>query len=241
MRPDQPQAVYAAENLVGVLLALGRTHEAVPFLHEYLERLQEYPDGDDLVKLTFESLYGRSLVFCGRTQEAEPFVRGALDGLTARAGEDHRQTLQARFAHFWLLHELGRHGEALDLVRQEEGRDVAAGRSIGAELRTRIGRLLLETGRCEEAEPYLRQAMEKSARMEPWLVAYRTGYYGACLTCLGRFAEAEPLLLDAFEALASRDPSDVFRRRALNDVIAFYESAGRPAEAAAWRARAGEH
>jgi hypothetical protein len=68
---------------------------------------------------------------------------------------------------------------------------------------------------------------------------------GEALAGQGRYADAEPLLLAGYEGLQAREaklPPEARSRpgEVLGFLARFYEDRGKPDEAAAWRARAGE-
>ena len=61
---------------------------------------------------------------------------------------------------------------------------------------------------------------------------------GAALAGQQKYAEAEPLLISGYEGLRDTSGSPRSRlRKSIERLVAFYPTAGRPAEAAPWRAR----
>jgi hypothetical protein len=104
-----------------------------------------------------------------------------------------------------------------------------------------LGLALLRSGRPANAEPLLREALE-IRRGAPasghWRIDWAESLLGECLAAQKRFIEAEPLLLGSAERLLVHAGAMPIRRhRAVERIIALYESSGRPAEAAVWRAK----
>ena len=76
-----------------------------------------------------------------------------------------------------------------------------------------MGMILDKAGRINEAEAYLRQALDIRTRLLPkgnLGIGKAEGALGECFTAQKRYAEAEPLLLDSYHVLTSsqvkRDP-----------------------------------
>ena len=105
----------------------------------------------------------------------------------------------------------------------------------------RVGVHHLETGRIDEAETELREALARLGRTLPaadWRVGRARSDVGAAAAAQGRFEEAEPLLLDGHATLVADPeafPAD--RRDAVERIVKLYQEWGRPDQAAAWRAR----
>ena len=101
------------------------------------------------------------------------------------------------------------------------------------------GLILNETGRSTEGEMVLREALRirlESLPKSHFWVALAQGALGECLATQQRFSEADSLLVDSYNNLAqSLGKSDPRTRAALKRLIAFYESWGKPEEAARLR------
>ena len=104
-----------------------------------------------------------------------------------------------------------------------------------------LGRNALARGQVAEAEPYLRRALAVRQKLHPaghWRIAEASAALGQCLLRARRFEEAEPLLSQGYEGLrASKDATPQEIRAALNNLVALYDSWGRPADAARYRAQ----
>lgn len=104
---------------------------------------------------------------------------------------------------------------------------------------TGLGDVLLAQGQYDEAERLFREAVEIFRRGYPeghWKTGDAEIKLGECLGRLGRFEEAEPWLLRGYAAVVEnrRDEDDRAgsgRRRR----VEFYESWGKPAQAAPFR------
>jgi tetratricopeptide (TPR) repeat protein len=104
-----------------------------------------------------------------------------------------------------------------------------------------LGETLLGRRQFADAAATIRQAREVFAKQPPttkWLPPEVSSLLGAALMGQQKFAEAEPLLVAGYEGLRDVAGSPRMRlRQSIERLIAFYAAAGRPAEAAPWRAR----
>jgi serine/threonine protein kinase/tetratricopeptide (TPR) repeat protein len=178
----------------------------------------------------------------GKVSEAERLYREALATGRSLFGESHQLVLGSKFALAGFLERRGRLDEALS-VREDElasarkqfgGDHAVVARSIAA-----LGRHWLLRNRIAEAEKHLREALAIRQRIHPaghWRIAEAKAGLGHCLLRARRLDEAEPLLRDGYEGLrVSREtlPEDV--RAVRRDLVALYESWGRPEQAARYR------
>jgi eukaryotic-like serine/threonine-protein kinase len=101
------------------------------------------------------------------------------------------------------------------------------------------GLILTKTSQPQEGEKILREALRirlESLPKNHFWVALAQGALGECLTTQRRFSEADALLVDSYHNLAqSLGKSDPRTRAALKRLIAFYDSWGKPEEAAQLR------
>ena len=106
-----------------------------------------------------------------------------------------------------------------------------------------LGESLLARRQFAEAETTLQQARAAIAKYTPtppWYSPDVTSLLGAALAGQQKPTEAEPLLIRGYEGL--RDTAGCPRtrlRKSIERLIAFYTAAGRPADAAPWKARLG--
>ena len=105
-----------------------------------------------------------------------------------------------------------------------------------------LGLSLVEQGRAAKASRSCARAWTCGAgrcRAGHWLIASSEGVLGDCLAKRGRFAEAEALLLRSLEQLAGSMGEDHERAvEARRELVALYETWGKPSKADRFRARA---
>jgi serine/threonine protein kinase/tetratricopeptide (TPR) repeat protein len=105
------------------------------------------------------------------------------------------------------------------------------------------GLALIHQERPQRAEALLRTAVSLCRALElsasqSWRLAEIRGILGHCLARQGRYAEAEALLAKSYQTLCDARGTDFYpTRRAAGYLAYLYEAQGRPADAAAWRAR----
>ncbi len=101
---------------------------------------------------------------------------------------------------------------------------------------TPLGLILSKTGRTNEGEVLLREALAIRAAKAPRhsnVVAIALGNLGECLTCEKRYAEAEPLLTESYETLKSvHVPQSPVLRKAAERLTALYSEWGKASQAA---------
>jgi serine/threonine-protein kinase len=94
-----------------------------------------------------------------------------------------------------------------------------------------LGLGLTHTGRAKEAEPYLREALDRSAKSSTnheVFYALAQGALGECLTAQKRYNEAEPLLVASYEVLKkSPPPNSPQIKSALQRLVTLYENWGK--------------
>lgn len=103
-----------------------------------------------------------------------------------------------------------------------------------------LGVVLTETDRPGEGEASLRETLailQAEVPRSP-LLAITSAAIGRAVTLQGRHAEAERLLLPAWRDMVVAGVGTVELDRTIARIVALYDAWGRPAPAAAWRARA---
>ena len=103
-----------------------------------------------------------------------------------------------------------------------------------------LGKVLTATGKPNEAEPFLREALDGYRKKMPaghWSSAEAESVLGACLAAQGRFLDAEPLLLQSYQILenASGATATGRKRQAAERIIKLYDAWSKPEKSAAWR------
>src|SRR5258708_35813309 len=108
------------------------------------------------------------------------------------------------------------------------------------------GETLIRNGKHAEAEPLLREclAIQEQAAPDGYARCHTESLLGQSLLHQAKYAEAEPLLLSGYAGLAQRETRMPAARRpsigeAGHAIVALYESWGKQAEAARWRAEVG--
>lgn len=97
-----------------------------------------------------------------------------------------------------------------------------------------FGRILIKTGRPQEAEPVLREALaiREQRSHRPIDVAFASGSLGECLLTQKRYAEAEPLLVASYQTLKNiQVPQSPALKEAHDRLIALYTAWDKPVPA----------
>ena len=185
---------------------------------------------------------GWVLVRAGEYARAEPLLRQAagIQRRTVGVNNDATRTTLTNLAR--ALNGLGDYAAAEAAAREAivSYETQANSRLIAGPL-SALGESLLERRQWIEAGAALQRAREVLATQQPtlqWLRADVSSLLGAALAGQQRYAEAEPLLVSGYEGL--RDVMGTPRTRlrgSLERLVAFYTTAGRPADAGPWRAR----
>jgi tetratricopeptide (TPR) repeat protein len=244
---DRGAGVAATLNNLGVLLGQrGDWAAAAPLHREALDIIRAVGGPEHLDVAPAMNSLGAVLEEMGDLPGAEALYR---DGLALRLkllGPEHPDVARSRYALAGLLRRRGDPAGALALSREVldlRGRTLPDGHPMVAASLQIAGLSLMDLGRPREAEPLLRESLALRQSVLPpghWFVASSESVLGACLTAQRRYAEAEPLLLGAAAALErSRGRGHERTVEARQRVVALYEAWGRPAQAAAWRDRAG--
>jgi serine/threonine protein kinase/tetratricopeptide (TPR) repeat protein len=180
----------------------------------------------------------------GRVSVADSLFQYGLSLERRLLGGDHPDVAADEAEYACLLHRLHRNREAeslyrhaLTVVRQR----LPTVHPLAASILVGIGELLLDEGAPERAEPPLREALGiRVAALPPRHphIAEVEQLLGAAALALGRYHDANRYLLwrntDIDAAYGERDPRTraVFQR-----LVALYDAAGQPAQAAKYRAR----
>lgn len=131
------------------------------------------------------------------------------------------------------------HRVAVDMTRRREGDDHGFTRiEVG-----RLALVMVRTGKYAEAEPILKDCLERSERVdsEHWLTYCVRAMLGVSLAGQGKLAEAEPLIESGYFGMKQRQEKIHPKFRGtwftilLDSLVQVYESAKKPEEAAKWR------
>lgn len=242
--PGHRDIAVAAFTLGETLTNAGRLAEAETLLRESVTiraNLKVPPHAEHAWALNG---LGWALYEQGRYEEAERTYREAVDMFTSArdaAPKDRSFALDGLGETLWAL---GKLAQAEQVFRQslEVRQAAAAPPSDLAWSHTDLGRFLCEQGRTEEGAPLADAALKVRRRDLPprhKLTVHTEIAVGKCLVAQKRFEEAEALLTQAFATVAEQ--SGPARRDAIDAAAmlsSLYERAGKPREAAAWRAKA---
>jgi len=179
----------------------------------------------------------------GRYAEAEPVLRAGVANVAETYGPKHRNT---RVATSHLAHDLNSLGDAkgAELAARDalaRFREASSDRSVVTALLA-LGQALMAQRRLDEAVLYLREALAVYGGQVPirfqWMKGEVQSTLGSALADQGHLAEAETLLLAGHDSLLeARSAPPARRRQAIERLVAFYVTNGRPEEAASWRQR----
>jgi serine/threonine protein kinase/tetratricopeptide (TPR) repeat protein len=247
--PNHADTLTSRGNLGLAYLASGRRDEAIA-LHESALRGRLATLGSDHPR-TLQSQISLALAdeVAGRTEAALARIEAAVGRLDATAGKTHQQTLMGRRTLADVYEHAGRWADA-ERHRRET---LSSRRASGARADPRLARDLVGLGanllaqkKWLEAEPILREGLaiwEQSAGRD-WRRFEAMTLLGDALACQRRYVEAEPLLLTGYssmEAHAARvsAPDRPRLAEAARRVVRLFDVWGKPATAAAWRARLG--
>jgi tetratricopeptide (TPR) repeat protein len=241
---DQHSDISDALDVVAAALDdQGRTAEGEALLREALTIARRAYGEVNLNTARLQHNLGWALWKQGKYSEAAPLLRSASVNIPKTYGPTYRG---ARLALSNLAHNLNAQGEAR--AAESTAREaLAAYRQAPTDHMVvtaliALSHALIAERRAAEAIPHLREALatvEKHPQVRyPWFKGEVQSTLGAALAAHGESAEAEQLLLagyDGLRAVASTPPPRL--RVAAERLVAFYVAAGKPGEAASWRAR----
>jgi serine/threonine-protein kinase len=210
---NHPGTALLLNNIASVYMRTGGVDDAVRTLREAIaiyER-QANPPYEYGVSLSNLSALLRDE---GRTADAEPYARRAIDVVCATTGDPNAFLAETMNELAEVLCAQKRYDEAEKQLRAS----LAMLDTLGAGQHPfhvhgeyTLGLVLARTGRLREAEASLRSALAKArAAHLARMVAVTEGNLGECLMAQRRYAEAEPLLVDSEAVLRARFGPDHF-------------------------------
>jgi tetratricopeptide (TPR) repeat protein len=243
--PDSLETLKATHNHAGALGELGRPHEALALERRVYEG-RKRALGEDHPDTVNALLYmARLLNSLEQSAEALPMADEVIRYRLRDYGPSHQLTLSARGFHAIVLRDLGRLDEALAEI---DSVHAAYAAHLGPEHFDTIEAQLLSVEFRIAADPSPARLADADACLATFEKAYPEGNYrvdmarslrGMALACAGRNEEAEATLLRAYRDITGRvSPANRISHRIADALVWFYTRAGRPAEAAAWRAKA---
>ena len=226
---------------LGSLMQDRKEYEKADSMYHAARAISEANGNGSLVALSLNNLATLRLDE-ERYDEAESYVRQALEQTRAVFGDKHAE-IAAR------LHNLGRilsrqdrHEEAATALREALAiRDDMLGPTHPNTLSTRLalGAALTQLNVLDEAELLLRGTLailEEEMPNGAWQISNAQRLVGALLTARARYPEAERMLTTAYGALlVDQDPEGRVIQDTRKQLAALYDAWGKPAEAARWR------
>jgi len=243
-----PDTLGSQNNLASAYLSAGRLDEALVLLERTLEARRERLGPDHFETMISHNNVATAHMVLNRFKKAIPHLEAALRGAVRHLGANHPQTsiFRSNLAQAYL-----RAGQPADMERAaqawveaarqrqpNDAQDLAKALAI-------LGEALVIQEHFDEAEPPLREALQlfEMAAPDHWMTARTESLLGAGLGGQARFEAAEHRLRAAESALRERADTipGLHRARVLRESVerlaTFYESWGKPDEAARWRQR----
>jgi tetratricopeptide (TPR) repeat protein len=202
-----------------------------------IDEYRKLPEGTYVEMAATLSNLGAVLIKKGNYSQAEPFVREGLELRRKMLGNAHPDTAMSLFRLSDLLYKKGEYQGAESAARESLrvfSRALArpGDNAYFANPLLELGMILNKTGRPEEAEKYLRQALEIRTRLLPsgnQLIGVSEGALGECLTTEKRYAQAEPLLLRSYVTIkAIQGEQGPSTREAARRLTILYHVWGKP-------------
>jgi serine/threonine-protein kinase len=231
--PDHPNTATVTNNLAGVLYEQGQLEEAERLYRRVVDfDRRHFGDEHRYTALVLANLAG-VVRERGGYEESEQLFRESLGIIERVLGEEHPWVGFTKTGLATVYHARGDRADAEALYR--DGLDLLD-RTAGAHPRTAaarvgLGRLLVEQGRAEEAEPLLSAGLEVLVATYPehdYRIADARAALGEAIGAQRRFAEAEPLLIASYGVLEQRNDRPVELRRAARAIVALYRAWNRP-------------
>ncbi|MFN2316670.1 MAG: tetratricopeptide repeat protein [Gemmatimonadales bacterium] len=181
--------------------------------------------------------------YAGKPAEADSTYRATIAMRRELLGPEHPDLAWTMFNYADHLVRVGRYAEGAEWARRVlelRGRSLDDAHPAVSTAMAVLGRALGPLGELSEAERWLRESWQLRQAHFPaghWLIDNSEGVLGEHLILQGRYQEAETHLLRSEQALvAARGAESESVRDARNRLVKLYETWGRPAQVAEWRA-----
>ncbi len=242
--PRSDEVVASLSNLAVALGEQGRWAEAESLHRASLEMLKEHHRAPNREIADVENALATALDLQGKFQGADSMYRDAIAQRKILLGPGHPDLAFTMMNYAMMLFAEGRHHQAAEMAREilsYRGKLLPDSHSsIPAALQT-LGRAEDKLGHAQGAEAALKESLELRRKYLPpghWLVASSTGVLGEHYTATREWSRAEPLLREAERGLEKQFGEENSRTQVnVARLVAMYEAAGRPADAAIWRSR----
>jgi serine/threonine protein kinase len=238
---DDLETIDALGNLSIVVAARGDFAEAEQLTREALRRCQRTGLANKVPGLRATTELATERMLQADPPEAENLLCEAAPRSARSLGPDHFQTLHIQRLLARVLTEEGRFAEAealatatLETMRRQRSDVQSVGRTLLV-----LGRVLVEQGKLDQAEPVLQEALRNFADVgtREALDAQCSNWLGTIRAARKAYPEAEALLLPAsdqfFEPGAVMSTNE--RRVAVGHIVNLYQAWGKPDEAAVWQ------
>jgi tetratricopeptide (TPR) repeat protein len=242
--PEQKTGMGIARAVLALTLAdQGKFDEAITIVRERIAAIRERKTPELAANLTG---LGSFLLENGQTgesleslREAEAIYRKIYSHANLQLGDNLRLQAQAFFSESKHSEAEARIAETLTIYRASTGPQFI---NFATALMVQ-GLICGQTGRIDEAEKLLREAVRIRAENMPethFLRATANGALGEFLAAQKRFPEAEPFLVASYESLKKSQTENSPRlRRARQRLANLYEAWNKPEQAAPYRTSPG--
>jgi serine/threonine protein kinase/tetratricopeptide (TPR) repeat protein len=237
-------------NLATAYRVSGRAEEAIAMNEETLKLSSAKLGPDQPETLSTRHNLAESYRVAGRIADAIAMHEETLKLRATKLGAGHPDTLQSRNNLAESYESLGRWADAEPLRREiitQRRKTSPGGSPILARDLAGLGRTLLHLEKWSEAESLVRESLTFLDKGQPddWFRLHAMSLLGGVLAGQGRYTEAEPLIVAGYEGLKARAAkiprtAPPFLTEAGDRVLQFYEAAGKPEQAAAWKVKLGK-
>jgi eukaryotic-like serine/threonine-protein kinase len=244
--PEHPDTVNSMLDLANAYLDQGKYAQAEPLFRQVYEAWRVAFGPEHISTLLALAGLAVALDNQGHYAQAEPLFRQVEVTMRRVLGPEDIDTL-------WETVNLGEVYESLgkyNLARTYEAQALAGLRRVQSpeypETLTAETDLALDDvslGDCTQAEPLVREVLEKDKKVQPDDVErfFAESLLGACLTGEKKYAEAEPLLLEGYQGMVTRkarmlavpDLRELDRTREW--IVELYRASGKPEKAIEWK------
>jgi tetratricopeptide (TPR) repeat protein len=243
---DDHWVTLGSKNTLGTLWHGHKWDEAEPLLRDAVEgRRRLFGDDDDLV-LQWSISLGKGLESNGQTEKGLDILRATAESFRERYGDDNLRTANAMY-HLggaeWRACNLEAAERLQRRVMEIQHDKLSPDHEYSMESLSSLGWILCDLGKPAEAEPLLREALERQRRIhgENDSRTLRTVcYLGSCLADQRRFEEAEDLLLSTYRIVDESGSVKHFGGMLMEANVVFlaalYDAWGRPEKAAEYQA-----
>lgn len=245
--PDDPETIACLAGLAGAYGAAGQWETSVPLREKVLHKRRDICGPTH--PATFDAMHQLAMNYFNvdRIPDSLALHEEVLEFRKSTLGPGDPATTWCMMTLAQTSQRAGNLDRADQLLREalqelRKGENTLTRQNATANALGWLGLNLLLQGRCNEAEPVLREAIAIN-QMETPRRYYWISVLGAVAFEQGKYVEAESLLLQGYngmKSLESRLPAGQRRLRlteAGERIVDFYEATQQPQQARAWRER----